>query len=385
MFKNKKFLGTAFIIVILFLLAVSLLTMASVSYPIVPKGQSDFYYLYKQMLWMIGGLACFSFAAMMNYKRYKEIKIFSALYIIGIIGLIAVLLFGSKSKGAVRWIDLLGFRIQPSEFSKLIIIIVVSVLVERLKKKNMIATKPWISALIILGVTGVYSFLIFAEKSYTSMIQVAAIGILMLFISGINLPIFSIISLFLVILGNILLMRDKYRVDRIEGHKNTQVIPFQVQQSLIAIGSGKLTGRGYGNGFQKYKFLPEIHTDYILSGFAEENGFIGVLFLILVYVFLLAIILMVAFKIKDMFAKYLLIGIFVMFATQILGNITVATNMLPSTGISLPLMSYGGSSIFVSMFALGIVYNVIRALYKQEMGGELDEINEVEYMMYKNF
>ena len=381
MFKNKKFLGTAFIIVILFLLAVSLLTMASVSYPIVPKGQSDFYYLYKQMLWMIGGLACFSFVAMMNYKRYKEIKIFSALYIIGIIGLIAVLLFGSKSKGAVRWIDLLGFRIQPSEFSKLIIIIVVSVLVERLKKKNMIATKPWISALIILGVTGVYSFLIFAEKSYTSMIQVAAIGILMLFISGINLPIFSIISLFLVILGNILLMRDKYRVDRIEGHKNTQVIPFQVQQSLIAIGSGKLTGRGYGNGFQKYKFLPEIHTDYILSGFAEENGFIGVLFLILVYVFLLAIILMVAFKIKDMFAKYLLIGIFVMFATQILGNITVATNMLPSTGISLPLMSYGGSSIFVSMFALGIVYNVIRALYKQEMGGELDEINEVEYMM----
>ena len=381
MFKNKKFLGTAFIIVILFLLAVSLLTMASVSYPIVPKGQSDFYYLYKQMLWMIGGLACFSFAAMMNYKRYKEIKIFSALYIIGIIGRIAVLLFGSKSKGAVRWIDLLGFRIQPSEFSKLIIIIVVSVLVERLKKKNMIATKPWISALIILGVTGVYSFLIFAEKSYTSMIQVAAIGILMLFISGINLPIFSIISLFLVILGNILLMRDKYRVDRIEGHKNTQVIPFQVQQSLIAIGSGKLTGRGYGNGFQKYKFLPEIHTDYILSGFAEENGFIGVLFLILVYVFLLAIILMVAFKIKDMFAKYLLIGIFVMFATQILGNITVATNMLPSTGISLPLMSYGGSSIFVSMFALGIVYNVIRALYKQEMGGELDEINEVEYMM----
>lgn len=381
MFKNKKFLGTAFIIVILFLLAVSLLTMASVSYPIVPKGQSDFYYLYKQMLWMIGGLACFSFAAMMNYKRYKEIKIFSALYIIGIIGLIAVLLFGSKSKGAVRWIDLLGFRMQPSEFSKLIIIIVVSVLVERLKKKNMIATKPWISALIILGVTGVYSFLIFAEKSYTSMIQVAAIGILMLFISGINLPIFSIISLFLVILGNILLMRDKYRVDRIEGHKNTQVIPFQVQQSLIAIGSGKLTGRGYGNGFQKYKFLPEIHTDYILSGFAEENGFIGVLFLILVYVFLLAIILMVVFKIKDMFAKYLLIGIFVMFATQILGNITVATNMLPSTGISLPLMSYGGSSIFVSMFALGIVYNVIRALYKQEMGDELDEINEVEYMM----
>lgn len=381
MFKNKKFLGTAFIIVILFLLAVSLLTMASVSYPIAPKNKPGFYYLYKQIGWIVGGLFCFSFAALMNYKRYKEIKIFSVLYIAGIIGLIAVLIFGSKSKGAVRWIDLFGFRMQPSEFSKLIIIIVVSVLVERLKKKNMIATKPWTSAFIILGATGIYSFLILAEKSYTSMAQVALIGILMLFISGINLPTFSIIFAGLAFLGKILLMKDKYRVDRIEGHKNLNEIPFQVQQSLIAIGSGKLTGRGYGNGFQKYRFLPEIHTDYILSGFAEENGFIGVLLLILVYVFLLVIILMVAFKIKDMFAKYLLIGIFVMFATQILGNITVATNMLPSTGIPLPLMSYGGSSIFVSMFALGIVYNVIRALYKQEMGDELDEINEVEYMM----
>ena len=381
MFKNKKFLGTAFIIVILFLLAVSLLMMASVSYPIAPKNKPGFYYLYKQIGWLVGGLLCFSFAALMNYKRYKEIKIFSVLYIAGIIGLIAVLIFGSKSKGAVRWIDLFGFRMQPSEFSKLIIIIVVSVLVERLKKKNMIATKPWTSAFIILGATGIYSFLILAEKSYTSMAQVALIGILMLFISGINLPTFSIIFVGLAFLGKILLMKDKYRVDRIAGHKNLNEVPFQVQQSLIAIGSGKLTGRGYGNGFQKYRFLPEIHTDYILSGFAEENGFIGVLLLILVYVFLLVIILMVAFKIKDMFAKYLLIGIFVMFATQILGNITVATNMLPSTGIPLPLMSYGGSSIFVSMFALGIVYNVIRALYKQEMGDELDEINEVEYMM----
>ena len=291
-----------------------------------------------------------------------------------------VLILGGKTKGAVRWINVFGFKIQPSEFAKLIIIITVAVLIDRLKNKNMIATKPWTSAAIILGTTGVYSLLILMEKSYTSMAQVAIIGILMLFISGINLSVFTIIFSFLIILGQFLLKLASYRVNRIKSHESGELV-FQAHQSLIAIGSGNLTGRGYGNGLQKYKFLPEIHTDYIFSGFAEENGFIGALILILIYVCLLAIILIVACKIKDMFAKYLLMGIFVMFATQILGNIAVVSDVVPSTGIPLPLMSYGGSSVFVSMFALGIVYNVIRALYKQEMGDELDEINEVEYMM----
>ena len=380
MFKNKKFLGTAFIIVILLLLVTGLLTMASLSFPVVPKGKSSYYYLSKQALWIFLGLICFSFTALMNYKRYKEFKFFAALYIIGIVGLFMVLILGGKTKGAVRWINVFGFKIQPSEFAKLIIIITVAVLIDRLKNKNMIATKPWTSAAIILGTTGVYSLLILMEKSYTSMAQVAIIGILMLFISGINLSVFTIIFSFLIILGQFLLKLASYRVNRIKSHESGELV-FQAHQSLIAIGSGNLTGRGYGNGLQKYKFLPEIHTDYIFSGFAEENGFIGALILILIYVCLLAIILIVACKIKDMFAKYLLMGIFVMFATQILGNIAVVSDVVPSTGIPLPLMSYGGSSVFVSMFALGIVYNVIRALYKQEMGDELDEINEVEYMM----
>ena len=380
MFRNKKFLGTAFIIVILLLLVTGLLTMASLSFPVVPKGKSSYYYLSKQALWIFLGLICFSFTALMNYKRYKEFKFFAALYIIGIVGLFMVLILGGKTKGAVRWINVFGFKIQPSEFAKLIIIITVAVLIDRLKNKNMIATKPWTSAAIILGTTGVYSLLILMEKSYTSMAQVAIIGILMLFISGINLSVFTIIFSFLIILGQFLLKLASYRVNRIKSHESGELV-FQAHQSLIAIGSGNLTGRGYGNGLQKYKFLPEIHTDYIFSGFAEENGFIGALILILIYVCLLAIILIVACKIKDMFAKYLLMGIFVMFATQILGNIAVVSDVVPSTGIPLPLMSYGGSSVFVSMFALGIVYNVIRALYKQEMGDSLDELNEVDYLM----
>ena len=132
---------------------------------------------------------------------------------------------------------------------------------------------------------------------------------------------------------------------------------------------------------QKYGFLPEIHTDYIFSGYAEENGFLGVIFLLGLYAALLIIIGITLKKIKDLYAKYLLAGIFIAIATQVIGNVAVASQLIPSTGIPLPMMSYGGSTMIAVMMTLGVVYNIIRALYKQEMGSKLDELNEIDYMM----
>ena len=132
---------------------------------------------------------------------------------------------------------------------------------------------------------------------------------------------------------------------------------------------------------QKYGFLPEIHTDYIFSGYAEENGFLGVVFLLGLYAALLIIIGVALKKIKDLYAKYLLAGIFMIIATQVIGNVAVASQLIPSTGIPLPMMSYGGSTMIAVMMMLGVVYNIIRALYKQEMGSKLDELNEIDYMM----
>ena len=154
---------------------------------------------------------------------------------------------------------------------------------------------------------------------------------------------------------------------------------YHTTNSLIARGSGGFSGRFYGNGLQKYGFLPEIHTDYIFSGYAEENGFIGALFLLGLYISLLVIIAITLRKIKNVYAKYILVGIFIMFATQVIGNVAVVSNVIPSTGIPLPMMSYGGSTTIVMMSTLGIVYNIIRALYKQEMGENLDEMNEIDY------
>jgi len=315
----------------------------------------------------------------LNYKKYREITKY--LYVIGAFSLVMVLVIGTTKNGAKRWIDLgMGMRIQPSEFVKLILIVVLSTLVYNLKIRNKISKHPWLSSIVIMGTTGVYMFLILFEKSFSNTVQIAIIGMTYLLVSELK---FSIIALYTG-LGGILgwfgVMKVGYRASRIAEHTSKE-IGFQTTQSLIAISNGKIFGKFYGNGFQKYGFLPEIHTDYIFSGYAEENGFLGILFLLGLYAALLIIIGITLKKVKDLYAKYLLAGIFIIIATQVIGNVAVTSKIIPSTGIPLPMMSYGGSTMVAMMLMLGIVYNIIRTVYKQEMGNQLDELNEIDYMM----
>ncbi|BBM55883.1 MULTISPECIES: FtsW/RodA/SpoVE family cell cycle protein [Leptotrichia] len=378
--NRKKILGTGFIIVILILSALSIITMASLS---APRAQNEnkvsYYYLMRQMIWLIFGWLGFLVTANLNYKKYREITKY--LYVIGAFSLVMVLVIGTTKNGAKRWIDLgMGMRIQPSEFVKLILIVVLSTLVYNLKIRNKISKHPWLSSIVIMGTTGVYMFLILFEKSFSNTVQIAIIGMTYLLVSELK---FSIIALYTG-LGGILgwfgVMKVGYRASRIAEHTSKE-IGFQTTQSLIAISNGKIFGKFYGNGFQKYGFLPEIHTDYIFSGYAEENGFLGILFLLGLYAALLIIIGITLKKVKDLYAKYLLAGIFIIIATQVIGNVAVTSKIIPSTGIPLPMMSYGGSTMVAMMLMLGIVYNIIRTVYKQEMGNQLDELNEIDYMM----
>jgi cell cycle protein len=331
------------------------------------------------MIWLIFGWLGFLVTANLNYKKYREITKY--LYVIGAFSLVMVLVIGTTKNGAKRWIDLgMGMRIQPSEFVKLILIVVLSTLVYNLKIRNKISKHPWLSSIVIMGTTGVYMFLILFEKSFSNTVQIAIIGMTYLLVSELK---FSIIALYTG-LGGILgwfgVMKVGYRASRIAEHTSKE-IGFQTTQSLIAISNGKIFGKFYGNGFQKYGFLPEIHTDYIFSGYAEENGFLGILFLLGLYAALLIIIGITLKKVKDLYAKYLLAGIFIIIATQVIGNVAVTSKIIPSTGIPLPMMSYGGSTMVAMMLMLGIVYNIIRTVYKQEMGNQLDELNEIDYMM----
>ena len=374
--NRKKILGTGFVIVILILSSLSIITMASLS---APRAQNEYgvsyYFLLRQIIWLTVGWLGFLFTANFNYKKYGEITKY--LYVAGAFSLVMVLVIGKTVNGAKRWVDLgMGVVIQPSEFVKLILIIVLSTLVYNLKIQNKISKYPWLSSIVIMGTTGIYMFLIFFEKSFSNTVQIAIIGMTYLFVSELK---FSIIALYTG-LGGILgwfgIMKVGYRASRIAAHASKDV-GFQTTQSLIAIANGKIFGKFYGNGFQKYGFLPEIHTDYIFAGYAEENGFLGVV----LYAALLIIIGITLKKIKDLYAKYLLAGIFITIATQVIGNVAVASKIMPSTGIPLPMMSYGGSTMIGMMMILGVVYNIIRTLYKQEMGSQLDELNEIDYMM----
>ena len=378
--KRKKWLGTFFIIVVLILSALSLITMASLSFP---KAQEEFgkshYYLARQALWLLIGGMGFVFTANLNYKKYKDIiKYF---YVLGVFTLVMVLLIGKTSKGATRWISIGGFAFQPSEFVKIILIITLATFVYNLKyatKRDKVKTLPWLSSISILGLTGIYAGLIIAEKSFSNTAQIVIIGLTYLLISEVKFSIIGIFVPIIGILGWLGIVGTGYRASRLASYVGDD-LGYHTTNSLIAIGSGGFSGRFYGNGLQKYGFLPEIHTDYIFSGYAEENGFIGALFLLGLYISLLVIIAITLRKIKNVYAKYILVGIFIMFATQVIGNVAVVSNVIPSTGIPLPMISYGGSTTIVMMSTLGIVYNIIRALYKQEMGENLDEMNEIDY------
>lgn len=377
--NSKKILGTSFIIVIIILSALSLITIASLSFP---KGQKEYgksyYFLMRQAIWLVVGWGLFAFTANVNYKKYKDIAKY--LYVIGAFGLILVLLAGKTVNGAKRWIDLRVILLQPSEFAKLFLIITLSTLAYTFKTRNKVKKFPKITSGIMMISAFIYMFLILFEKAFSSTAQITIIALTYLFISEIKFSIISTYSAIIGVGGWLAITKVGYRVNRLVEYKSKDG-GGQTAESLIAIANGKVSGRFYGNGLQKYNFLPEIHTDYVFSGFAEENGFLGVLFLLGLYAALLIIIGIALRKIKDLYAKYLLSGIFIMFATQIIGNVAVASQLIPSTGIPLPMMSYGGSTMIVVMMTLGIVYNILRALYRQEMGSNLDKMREMDYMM----
>ena len=367
--KNKRMLGTTLIIVMIILMGLSIAMIASVSFP---KGYKDYknnyYFVTKQVIWFGFGTLAFWITSKFKYTWYKKIK--GYLYLIGAALLIAVL-FSKEVNGARRWFTLGGFRMQPSELAKLIIIIFLAGIIDYCERKK-INTQKFNFFMRQLIPLLVYVVLIIAEKAFSSTVQIAFIGMAMIFVSGVNIAQFITLLLAAGFAGMISIMSTPYRMKRFIGFKSPE-LNYQAQQSLIAIGSGKLIGKFYGNGLQKFFYLPEIHTDYIFSGYAEEMGFIGSIILILIYIILLLVILITLAEKKDRYAKYILTGIFVMFSSQILGNIAVVLNIVPSTGIPLPLLSYGGSTTIVTMAALGIVYNIIKSLYIEKEQERLKE------------
>ena len=288
-----------------------------------------------------------------NYHIYAKYS--SKIILICLICLVLVLIpgIGSIRNGSRSWFKIGSFGIQPSEFTKLALIIYTAKYLTKYKKITPI--------LLLLGL--VFGLIMLQPDFGTGVVLVMSIlGIL--FIGGMKLSFIYKMS-FVGILGIIgLIIVAPYRLARILSFLNPWSDPlgsgFQIIQSLYAIGPGGLFGQGIGNSIQKYFYLPEPQTDFIFSIISEELGFMGVLIVVSLLCLIIFSGFKIAYKTNDLFGKYLAFGISFSLAFQAILNLMVVVGLIPVTGVTLPFLSYGGSSLLICMVSIGIVLNVAR-------------------------
>ena len=325
------------------------------------KFSDSFHYLKYQLLFFIVGLVLMFIVSKIDYRLYY--KKANTILICCFILLILVLIpgIGSVRNGSRSWFGIASFGIQPSEAAKLGLIIFTS---KYLSKSNKFLKSYKEGVFPILGITFLFFGLIMLEPDLgTGVILVVAITAL-LFISGVNMKFFYGLGLLGVIGLVVLIVIAPYRMNRITAFinpwKDASGTGFQIIQSLYAIGPGGLLGTGFLNSIQKHFYLPEPQTDFIFSIIAEEFGVVGAFIVVGLFSLILYRGIKIALNSKDLFAKYLSLGIIFQLIFQALMNLMVVIGLIPVTGVTLPFLSYGGSSLLVSMVSIGILLNISR-------------------------
>ena len=314
----------------------------------------------KQIVGAIIGIVALIFMSFINYQFLQKLK-WPAI-IISIILLIAVFIpgLGVTNYGATRWINLGITTIQPSEIAKFGFVIFASSILA----KNYNKVKKFTGILPVLIAGGLTCALIILEPNMSITICVALTMIIMLIVGGASFKHFLLIGVPMVALAVLLILIEPYRLKRllafIDPWSSAQAEGFQLVQSLYAVGSGGWFGVGLFNSRQKYLFLPFAESDFIFSIIAEEFGFVGCLLICAVYLVVILRGIKIAKNAIDRFGCYLATGIVAIIAIQLLMNIAVVTGMVPPTGLPLPFISAGSTSLVVFMSAIGVLLNINR-------------------------
>jgi cell division protein FtsW len=325
------------------------------------KTGNEYYYLIRQSIFLVIGLIVFYISSKLNYKLLYKFS--NWIFIVSIILIILVLIpgIGSIRNGSRSWFGIGSLGIQPSEFAKLGLIIFTSKYLSNSNNK----IKSFKEGLLpILLITLLFFGLIMLQPDLgTGVILVMSI-ISLLFIAGVNMKFFIIGGLTGIIGVIILIIIAPYRMDRITSFIDPWKDPlgtgFQIIQSLYAIGPGGLLGNGYLNSIQKHFYLPEPQTDFIFSIIAEEFGVMGAIIVVGLFLIILYRGIKISTNTKDLFSKYLSFGILFQLMFQTLMNLMVVIGLIPVTGVTLPFLSYGGSSLLISMISMGILLNISR-------------------------
>jgi cell division protein FtsW len=319
---------------------------------------SGYYFLLRQMVWALGGIVAMVVAMRVDYHRYKQpAVVFSALGVTTFL-LISVF-FLDRSHNTHRWIHWSGFSFQPSELAKPALILFLAFFLESRAK----VMDDWRNTLLPAIIpTLIFLGLIVMQPDLGTAIACAAITVCILFVGGLDLRYLAYGFAASLLPLYFLIFHVAYRRERIFAFLNPYSDPqkagFHIIQSLIAVGTGGLTGLGLMEGKQKLFYLPEPHTDFIFAVTAEELGLLGATVVVALFAIFLYRAIRAAVITDDIFARYLATGIGAMVGVQALFNISVVLGMAPTKGIPLPFISYGGSSLFVTLASVGVLLNI---------------------------
>ena len=352
--KKEKTFDYGLLVVVMILIVVGLYILQSTSaYNGQVKFQDQFYYLKKQFFATSLGLACMYAMSKIDYHIWQRFAV--PAYILSLVLSLAVLFIGDEYNGSKRWLSFGPLSFQPSEFAKLAVILFLAhIIVKQGQKMKKMRTLLLVMVFIlpIVGLVG--------AGNLSTAIIILGIGIVLVFVAS---PVYAhFIWLGVTAVGflAIFLAMESYRLERLAIWRNPELYEkgYQTLQGLYAIGSGGLFGRGSGESIQKLGFVPEAQNDMIFAIVCEEWGLVGAAFLIFLFLILIWRFFVIAVHAKDLFGSLIATGAMAHMMIQVILNIAVVTNTIPNTGITLPFVSYGGTSVLFLLTEIGLVLNV---------------------------
>ena len=353
----KKFLQLDWIIIVSFFLLVTIGLMVLYSISSI-NNQLDLAHFSRQLLAFVIGLILMFLVAFYDYRTFNSFS--TKFYFLAVLVLVMVFFLGIRVRGTTGWIGFLSYNFQPVEMVKVVVIIFLASFLSKKKIEFSNFVKIVASAILV----SVPIFLIIKQPDFGSALIIIGIWIGMLLVSGISKKsILALVIIFFVSTAGGFFMLKDYQKNRIINFVNPQNDPqgsgYNVTQSIVAVGSGGIFGKGLGHGSQsQLNFLPEKHTDFIFAVIAEELGLIGSIFVILLFGVILYRFSRIASLARDNFGYLLSVGVMIMFFIQIFINIGMNIGIAPVTGVPLPLLSYGGSSMISILVSIGLVQSV---------------------------
>ena len=363
-------LDVTFLVLVLLLLTFGLIMLFSASYAYAYYNDNDsFYYIKRQLVFAIAGIVAMIVASHFDYRFWQKL----ALPVMGVaVVLLIIVLFLPKIAGVHRWIAIGNIiTFQPSEIAKFAIVVMFAKMVTGYGEKMKTLRYGIVPFLIVLGiVTG----LMMMEPHLSGTVLIATIGVVMMYVGGVDLKWFALgvgvlaAGIVVVVMIPGVIQYAQARLEYwLDPFSDPQGLGFQTIQSLLAIGSGGVMGLGLGNSRQKYLYVPEPQNDFVFSIVCEELGLVGAAIIVILFALLVWRGYVIAIRAQDKFGTMLAVGLTTQVGLQALLNIAVVTNTIPNTGISLPFFSYGGTALMMLLAQMGVILSVSRraALEKQ--------------------